>query len=207
VYIQYGCGLSAPHEWINFDASITLKWERLPVLGRLATKNAERFPQNVKPGDIVKGLPVRDGACRGVYASHVLEHLTLNEFHAALRNTRKLLGNGGIFRLIVPDLEWAAREYIRKLDAGDLQANQFFLEAISLGRKDRPRGLFGAIFHLLAKSEHGWMWDSLSLSCALQDHGFKRVRTCSFGDCEDPMFGLVEDPMRFEHSTAMEARV
>jgi hypothetical protein len=74
MYIQYGCGLSAPREWTDFDASMTLKWERLPFLGKLTTKNAERFPENVKPRDIVKGLPVRDGLCRGVYASHVLEH-------------------------------------------------------------------------------------------------------------------------------------
>jgi hypothetical protein len=62
-YVQYGCGWSAPKEWTNFDASLTLKWERLPILGRY-TKNSQHFPVNVRPGDIVKGLPVPDEAVR-----------------------------------------------------------------------------------------------------------------------------------------------
>jgi SAM-dependent methyltransferase len=206
MYVQYGCGLTAPTEWTNFDSSLTLMWERIPVVGKLGTKNAQRFPANVKPGDIVRGLPVPQGSCCGAYASHVLEHLSLNEFHTALRNTRKLLRPGGIFRLVVPDLEWAAREYVRRLDAGDLAANQFFLEETCLGKKDRPHGLRGIVYNSFATSAHGWMWDSLSLSHALEEHGFRGVRKCLFGDCEDPMFALVEDVRRFEHATAMEAR-
>jgi hypothetical protein len=207
MYVQYGCGLTAPGEWINFDASLTLKWERALVVGKLATKNVRRFPSNVKPGDIVRGLPVRDASCCGAYASHVLEHLTLNEFHTALENTRRVLRVGGIFRLVVPDLEWAAREYIRRLDAGDAKANDFFVGETCLGRKDRLYGLQGIVFNTFARSAHCWMWDSLSLARALEEHGFSRVRRCAFGDCEDKMFALVEDVQRFEHATAMEARV
>ncbi len=206
MYVQYGCGLAAPPEWINFDASLTLKWERLPIVGRLGTKNAQRFPANVRAGDIVQGLPIPQGSCCGIYASHVLEHLSLEDFHIAVQNTKKLLRAGGIFRLIVPDLEWAAREYIRRLDARDLTANHFFLEETCLGKKTRPRGVHGVIYSSLATSAHGWMWDSLSMAGALEEHGFCRVRKCSFGDCDDQMFALVEDARRFEHATAIEAR-
>ena len=98
MYVQYGCGWTAPETWTNFsDASPTLRWERIPLLGKLYTKNPRRFPPNVLYGNIVKGLPISDCSCRGVYASHVLEHLTLNEFRVALDNTYKILGNGGIF--------------------------------------------------------------------------------------------------------------
>jgi predicted SAM-dependent methyltransferase len=206
MYVQYGCGLAAPPEWTNFDASFTLKWERVPVVGKLGTKNAQRFPSNVKAGDIVKGLPVPDRSCRGVYASHVLEHLTLSEFHAALDNTKKVLREGGIFRLVVPDLEWAAREYLRRVDAGDPAANDFFLEETCLGRRERRKSLRGILYDALATSAHGWMWDSSSLARALNEHGFHDVRRCSFGDCEDPMFALVEDIRRFDRAVAMEAR-
>jgi hypothetical protein len=57
-YIQYGCGWSAPVEWTNFDASPTLRFERLPLIGSFYTKNKQRFPANVRYGDIVSGLPV-----------------------------------------------------------------------------------------------------------------------------------------------------
>jgi hypothetical protein len=206
MYVQYGCGFSAPKEWINFDASPTLKWERIPIIGRVYTKNSQRFPPNVRCGDIVAGLPVRDRTCRGVYASHVLEHLALNDFHQALANTRKILRDGGTFRLIVPDLEWAAREYVRRSDAGDRTANDYFLTETCLGRKERRRGLAGLAYEWLRTSGHLWMWDALSVGHALEKHGFRQIRRCCFHDSEDPMFAFVEDKDRFEHAIAMEAR-
>ena len=89
-YVQYGCAWSTSKEWRNFDASPTLRFERLPIIGRLYTKNDSRFPIEVEFGDIVKGLPVPDNSCGGVYCSHVLEHLALNEFRSALKNTLKI---------------------------------------------------------------------------------------------------------------------
>ena len=112
LYVQYGCGCSAPGGWRNFDASPTLRFERLPLIGRLYTKNKSRFPANVAYGDIVKGLPIAPGSCDGVYCSHVLEHLSLDGFRTALRNTHGLLRPGGVFRLVVPDLEYYAKRYL-----------------------------------------------------------------------------------------------
>ncbi len=206
MHVQYGCGFTAPDGWLNFDASMTLRWERTPLIGRLYTKNARRFPANVQVGDIVKGLPVADGSSQGIYASHVLEHLALEDFHKALDNTRRLLAPGGIFRLVVPDLQWAAREYVKKLDARDSAANAFFLGETHLGERRKERGLAAFVYQFLNTSRHLWMWDEPGLRTALVDHGFGQIRRCEFGDCEDPMFSLVEEEGRFEHSVAMEAR-
>ncbi len=204
-YVQYGCGWSAPLEWTNFDASLTLKWERLPILGRY-TKNPQRFPANVRPGDIVKGLPITDESCHGVYASHVLEHLSLDDFQKALRNTYRILLKGGIFRLVVPDLEWSAREYIARLDRGEPNANTSFLYETLLGCKHREHGLIGLAKKLFNTSAHLWMWDEKSMTQALKDYGFRQIRRCRFGDCEDTMFSLVEECGRFERAVAIEAR-
>jgi hypothetical protein len=206
LHVQYGCAFSAPAEWLNFDASLTLKWERTPLLGRMYTKNPQRFPPNVRSGDIVKGLPLEDGSCKGIYASHVLEHLALEDFHKAIENSKRVLAPGGIFRLIVPDLAWAAREYVKRLETGDPKANDFFLSRTFLGEEKRPHGPSQFIYRLLNTSRHLWMWDAPSLSKALCEHGFREIRPCSFGDCEDPMFDLVENPARFENAVAMEAR-
>jgi ubiquinone/menaquinone biosynthesis C-methylase UbiE len=114
-YIQYGCGWSAPQSWRNFDASPTLRFERFPVIGNLYTKNSKRFPSNVEFGDIVRGLPVPNDSCKGVYCSHILEHLSLEDFRLALKNTYKILSPDGYFRLVVPDLEYSVREYMNDL--------------------------------------------------------------------------------------------
>ena len=103
--------------------SPTLRFERIPLIGKIYTKNKARFPDNVEYGDIVKGLPVGAGSCEAVYCSHVLEHLSLEDFRYALKNTFELLGSGGIFRLVVPDLEYSITRYI---ESDSLDAAQVF---------------------------------------------------------------------------------
>jgi hypothetical protein len=206
LYVQYGCGLCAPEGWTNFDASYTLVFERIPLVGKLYTKNQRRFPDCVRYGDIVKGLPLPAGSARGVYASHVLEHLAYRDCIQALRNTYRLLSPGGIFRLIVPDLETAARQYLEKCRQNSPSAAEAFMEGTYLGRRTRPRGLSSMVLAWLNTSAHLWMWDYPAMRHALEGEGFGRVRRCRFDDCEDPMFAYVEDPRRFEGALGIEAR-
>ncbi len=116
MYVQFGAGLCGPSGWENFDASPTVRLQRLPVVGGVGKLAGPVFPDNVQYGDITKGLPVPDGKVDGVYASHVLEHLSYEDAHTALRNTFKMLRSDGIFRCIVPDLAERARRYVAALD-------------------------------------------------------------------------------------------
>jgi SAM-dependent methyltransferase len=196
-YVQYGCGHSAPEGWTNFDSSPTLRIERLPLIGRLVRKNESRFPDNVRVADIVRGLPVADGSADGVYASHVLEHLTRSDFETALQNTFRMLKPQGLFRLIVPDLEARARLYVNKLDAGAKDANDWFMLATYLGLSSQPSSLMAKAGRLLGGSLHLWMWDFPSMEAQLRRAGFINIRRCSLGDSKDPMFVRVEEPSRF----------
>ena len=144
LYIQYGCGFSSPRGWRNFDASPTLRFERLPILGKLYTKNDKRFPSNVEYGDIVKGLPVKINSCKGVYCSHILEHLSLNDFRIALRNTHRILRPGGVFRFVLPDLEYHINKYHNSNSAN---ASQLFMQETFLGYEYRPKKF--KIFYIL----------------------------------------------------------
>ncbi len=203
--MQFGCGWSAPSEWINFDASPTLRFERLPLVGLAYTKNAARFPKNVRYGDIVRGLPVPPNSCRGVYASHVLEHLTREDFEKALAEVYRILAVGGLFRVVVPDLEKAARSYVAELESGATDANDVFMRRTSLGREAGDRSIFHKLQSLLGNRHHMWMWDTVGLAHRLSSHGFKVVRRCEFNDCVDRMFCLVEEEHRFRDAVAFEA--
>jgi SAM-dependent methyltransferase len=194
MYVQYGCRHCAPAEWVNFDASPTLRIERIPIIGRFIKKNAARFPANVRYGDIVSGLPIPDGIVRGLDASHVLEHLSRGDFSIALRNSFKLLAPGGIFRLIVPDLEARAEAYLlAAVQSGSSDASDLFMRSTCLGLEHRPRTALRRAVALLGNSAHLWMWDYPSLSHELASAGFVEIRRCRFGACSDPMFSLVED--------------
>jgi hypothetical protein len=200
-YVHYGCLFCAPGSWVNFDASPTLRFERIPVIGQLYTKNGQRFPSNVRYGDIVRGLPVEEASCAGLYCSHVLEHLALHDCRKALRNSFRYLQSGGVFRVVLPDLEGLARAY---LEYRSWDAAHAFMRQSMLGSEQRPRGLRGLVYSWLGNSHHLWMWDYKALEHELKETGFRNIRRAEFGDALDPRFHDVEDAGRFEKCLAIE---
>ena len=201
LYVQYGCGFCAPDDWLNFDASPTVRFERLPVIGRLYTKNQTRFPANVRYGDIVRGLDLPDGSCRALYCSHMLDYLTPEDTRKALANSRKLLAPGGVFRLVVEDCSRFMKEYLAHSSP---EAAGRFMKETGWGR---PRqGVAGFLKEYLGHPYRLWMWDFLSLSHELEAAGFHAVRRAQFGDGEDPRFSAVETEGRWNGSIGIECR-
>jgi predicted SAM-dependent methyltransferase len=204
-YVQYGCGFTAPAEWVNYDASPTLRFERLPILGKIYTRNIQRFPKNVKFGDVVKGLPEKQNSCDGIYCSHILEHLAYDDFLTALKNTWIILKPGGIFRGVVPDLRSAVLNYIEEYDRIDAPANELMRNTM-LGVENRAKNLLSSIKGMYGNSKHLWMWDYKSLEFELKKMGFVNIRQCSFGDSSDPFFRYVEEEGRFLQAVAFECQ-
>ncbi|HNZ27375.1 MAG TPA: methyltransferase domain-containing protein [Spirochaetota bacterium] len=206
-YVNYGCGLTAPKEWINFDSSPTLRIQRIPVLGFLLKKRLNAiFPKNVKYGDIVKGLPLDNDSCDGIFCSHVLEHLSYEDFLTALKNTYKILKPGGIFRLVMPDLSVLINSYIdnKKNRASDSSVK--FIKSLGMGLEKRDRGIKSIFVSALGNAKHLWLWDKESAICQLEKTGFTNIRVCEYNDSEDDMFKLVEEKKRFENSIALEMK-
>ena len=208
LYVQCGCGWDAPEGWLNFDASPTLRIERIPVVGtRISANlkgNPEPFPTNVQYGDIVKGLPLPDGSCAVVYCSHVLEHLSLRECRKALANTKRLLRPGGTFRFVLPDLQLYITRY-EQTDGPDAALR--FMKDTALGEEARNRGATGLARALLGNSKHRWMWDYPSLERELLLQGFREVRPAEFGDSVDPLFARVERRERWNECIGFECKV
>lgn len=202
-YVQYGCGWSAPHGWRNFDASPTLRFERIPLIGMLYTRNRSRFPANVEYGDIVKGLPIPARTLEGIYCSHVLEHLSLADARTALKNSYALLKPDGVFRLVVPDLEHLVKRYLD--DPSDGAAHALMKDS-GLGWERRDRDIGSFLVSWLGNSRHLWMWDLKAISTELRHAGFDRIRRARFGDSRDPAFREVEDEGRWENCLGVESR-
>lgn len=204
LYVQYGCGIMAPADWVNFDSSPTLQLQRIPLLG-LFTKKKVVFPPNVKYGDIVKGLPgITDGSCDAVYCSHVLEHLSMKDFYKALENTYKVLKKGGIFRCVLPDLEWSINRYIEQKKANNWYASIEFMQSTMLGLEERPVSIKDRLIYAWGNSGHLWMWDEASLKQSLERYGYSSIRPCIFNDSKEEAFKLVEQESRFVSFIAFE---
>lgn len=209
IYVNYGCGNTAPKEWLNYDYSISVYIRNIPVVGEVLKYGLKTtFAKNVLYGNIVKGLPLKVESCNGVFSSHTLEHLTLDDFRKALINTYKLLKVGGIFRCVIPDLEIIARTYIEELQTGNDKASIDFIKSTLLGIESMPKGLKKHFFlaYYPGMSRHLWMWDKFSLVHELKKVGFIDIRECKFNDCEDKMFNLVENEDRFKNSIAIQCK-
>jgi SAM-dependent methyltransferase len=204
LYVNYGCGYGdetcAPEGWLNFDASPTLRVERIPLVGRLLPA---RFPGTARYGDIRKGLPIADATADGVYCSHVLEHLALEDFRIALKNTFRMLRPGGLFRLVLPDLKKLAQEY---LASSEPDAAIRFMAAASLGRPTRPKGPMGLLRDLIGNSPHLSMWDYQALAMELGKTGFVSIREAVLGDSGDAMFAKVEFADRWDGALGMQSQ-
>lgn len=192
MYYNIGCGHTVGTNWVNVDSSLTLAFERTPIVGKLYTKNAARFPDCVVYGNITKQPLCREGTADAVFCSHMLEHVPHNQMLHALRHIHFMLKSGGVFRLVVPSLEGRVRDYMDHFDGDKL------IESLRLGVKQDSDGILSRIRRGLRNSGHRWMYDMRSMSKALDQTGFVRIRECDFGDCtEVPLFAEVEDIGRF----------
>lgn len=94
--LNIGCGATFHPSWRNIDI--------------------ESYSPEVQSYDIRKGLPFPNASFDACYSSHVLEHLTLEEANKLLAEKRRVLKPQGIIRVVVPDLEQIARNYLKTLE-------------------------------------------------------------------------------------------
>ncbi len=202
-YVQFGCGMCAPNNWLNFDAGPAF-WlqSRLPFLSpMLVKKGFPKYPKNIHYGDVIKGLPVQPQSAQGVYCSHVLEHMSLEEFRIALRNVFSYLRPGGVFRLVLPDIEQLTNAY---LNDPDPEAAHRFMRDSFLGEESITRGVGSLPSALFGRARHYWMWDYKAMAKELADAGFVNIRRAQFGDSSHTRFNEVEDITRWENCLGVE---
>ena len=93
--LNLGCGARYHPEWVNLDL----------------------YPQSpaVQKWDLRNGLQFPNDSFDLVYHSHVLEHFPRKLARMVLEECIRVLVPGGLVRVVVPDLEGMAREYLEAL--------------------------------------------------------------------------------------------
>lgn len=177
IKVQYGTGPGViNNDWINFDSSPTLLIQKIPIIGKLITKNKPFFDPNLRFGDIVKGLPLEEESVDFLFCSHVLEHLSLCDFDLAIKNSFALLKEGGSFGIIVPDLEVYINSFIGdKYNKNSMYPSIDFLKNTHLGLYGSRIKFVERIFYAFSNSRHLSMWDERTLKNKLLDIGFSDV--------------------------------
>lgn len=210
-YVQYGCGNEAVEGWINYDASPTLRIQKIPIIGSfLRSRLNVIFDDDIIYGDIVAGLPHKDESVDAIFCSHVLEHLSLSDFHVALINTHRILKRGGVFRCIVPDLELDINDYMRSIGSSlpemRAMASVNLLHNSRLGQKSRGCSVVSKLHEMYGNSGHRWMWDQYSLPYALEEHGFEEPQIFHKGNSDDQMLLRPERDHQFERGIGFQCQ-
>jgi predicted SAM-dependent methyltransferase len=200
-YVQFGSGDVYIPDWKNYDASPTLLLQKTPILGKIFKSRMNcTFDTRILYGDIVKGLPEPEESVDGLFSSHVLEHLSLSDFHTALSNSFKLLKRGGRFRCILPNLEFYIDQYLQSKEIDINYGSHNFMINTHLGKQKSRATLLSKFSEGFSNQSHQWMWDKDSLFKELLNHGFVNVSLFEMGNCEDGMFLKPEREYQFNNN-------
>jgi predicted SAM-dependent methyltransferase len=205
ICLNIGSGLDAPEQWLNIDSSPTLTFSKIPLIGRpiLSMLNGPQWPKAVKSGDLIRGLSLTENSCELIFASHVLEHLSVSDCQTALKNIFYYLKPEGTFRVIVPDLEALIADY--QTSQPSSEAAWDFMDASGIGCKASRSTFRKRLAEAISNSRHQWMWDESSLKGVLAKQGFKNIRRCQYGEWSDSRFSLVEKEGRHIKAVCLEA--
>lgn len=138
--------------------------------------------------DLVGGIPAADASLDVVYHSHMLEHLSAAEGLAFTRECFRVLRPGGLLRVLVPDLELWARNYV--------YGNQFFFDEYRRGGLADDHETYptnGAVFMgMLHNHGHKMGYDFDTLKALLERCGLHRIRRTLVQQSDLPDIEVVE---------------
>ena len=160
--LNVGCGSRFREDWENIDFVSHSK--------------------NVRQHDLTTGLPYPDFSFDVVYSSHVIEHLTLPQLRDFLAECHRVLKPGGILRLVFPDLEEIARNYLQTLEQErsaktDLTFKKYEWAKIELIDQMARQSSGGEYIAFLKKyRESDWSW--LSARVGFESTHIENPQSC-----------------------------
>ena len=199
--LNIGCGTRTSPHCTNIDWSpmLRLRASRLGrylaplVLSGERLAGFEAMSGNVIVHDIRRGIPAEDGSADAVYHSHVLEHLDRAMVPSFFSEIRRVLKEGGVHRIVVPDFELACRKYVDHCShcsaSGECSSgHEEYIESIieQMVRHEAfgtsQQGLVRRKLENLVLGDarkrgetHRWMYDRITLTGVLERAGFTRV--------------------------------
>ncbi len=177
--LHLGCFNQPIPGWINTDITPHLFVARLPGAARLIRKlgkmTEERYQQHllgvfddIKYVNLGRRFPFDDNSFENVFSAHVLEHLHPPQAINCVKEVYRVIKSGGVFRVSVPDLDLAIRDYDPK-------------------NPDKLLQIMYTEYQSKDKNRHHWMYNEHNLGQLLRDAGFHEVERCEYrqGRCVD----------------------
>jgi predicted SAM-dependent methyltransferase len=160
--------------WINTDITPHMWIARIPfaasLLRRIGKITEDRYQahrsgrfRGLRYLDLTRPLPFPNDTVAAVFSSHVFEHLFSDEAERLVREIHRVLVEGGVCRVVVPDLDQIVRSY-------DPRNPKTFLKA-----------MFEVEQRSDVKNAHHWGYTGLSLIGLFERAGFSQCYVTEFG--------------------------
>jgi len=133
--------------------------------------------------DITSGLPFPAGAARLIYHEHVMEHITVEEGAACLKDWFRLLEPGGVLRVATPDLQYVIERY------GGNWKDQAWLQ---LPEYQFIRTRAEMVNVSMRWWGHRYLYDGEELERRMREAGFATIRRCGYGESTVPELAGLE---------------
>jgi predicted SAM-dependent methyltransferase len=153
--------------------------------------------------DATRPLPFADGTFRWVYAEHFIEHVTLRQAVAWLKEVRRILGPGGFVRITTPDLGRYAAAYVAGDDAFFSGHRDRMLRFGFPPMETRRAWMMNQIFQFWG---HRWIYDVAELRHAAGEAGFapEGFSECAFQQGRDASVAALDFELRNDETIYVE---
>jgi predicted SAM-dependent methyltransferase len=152
-----------------------------PLDGWLNT-DLELIP-GVMQMDATQRFPFGDGTFQYVYTEHMIEHVPYPQGKYMLRECHRVMRNGGVIRVITPDLAAIVRLYRGDLSADQKRYLSWFCQTFV--PEQYPPDAVSAINAMFRLWGHQFIYDEATLADAMSAAGFSSVTRRVLGESDD----------------------
>lgn len=153
IRLNIGCGTDYKDGWINIDNN--------------SDHNIERLDLN---WDLRNSLPFLENSIDYIFNEHFIEHLTVEEGQAAIKDFMRVLKPRGVLRMATPDLEVTVDKYLNVPLGEDPTMRTFDLDFIKT-KAERINIAFRSW-------GHQWLYDWEEMARRLQEAGCDNFVRC-----------------------------
>lgn len=156
VKLNIGCGTDYKDGWINIDNN--------------SDNNIEKLDIN---WDLRNPLPFEDNSVDYIFNEHFFEHLSPEDGVKVMQDLKRVLKQGGILRIAMPDIEVVVDNYLNVPIDKDPVIKEFKLGFV----KTRAEWI-NMSFRWWG---HMWLYDWEELDRRLKEAGFEKIKRCKMG--------------------------
>lgn len=149
---------------------------------------------NVMRMDATLGFPFEEGTFHCVYTEHMIEHVSYTEGLQMLRECYRVMRDGGVIRVVTPDLAAIIGLYKGELCPDRQEYLSWFCKTFVQEWPPNATSAINAMFRLWG---HQFIYDEGTLANSMRAAGFRSLRRWALGESDYLELQNMENEQRY----------